>query len=317
MYNTEVLATLAERQYIDILNLKNQMPQTGEVIVIENKNKKLFALTIKPYLDTNNLKADMDKCLKTLSKLIDKFNIREIEIIRDLDMMTQLQVFKFVESLNKALEGKRVKATFYNDNLKIPPVEERYKLIKLYHCTVMGAHFGVAKTYQRIASKFYWKHMRQEIYHFVKCCQNCLRTKVDRKKLHMPMVITGTPCRAFDVISIDLHGKLKESKGYFWVLTIIDLLTKWFIAVPLQDATAEKVARALFDNVIAEYGCPKALVSDLGTQFQSKLMKAFAEIFQIERFKSTAYHPMSQGSIERTHSNLVHFIREFVGEKGN
>ena len=133
----------------------------------------------------------------------------------------------------------------------------------------------------------------------------------------MPMVITGTPAKAFDVISFDLHGKMKESKGYYWVLTIIDPLTKWYIAVPLQDATAETVAKALVNNVITEYGCPKALLSDLGTQFQSKLMKAFADMFKIERFKRTAYHPMTQGSIERTHSNLVHFIREFVGEKGN
>ena len=42
----------------------------------------------------------MDKCLKVLSKLINKFEIKEIEIIRDLDMMTQLQVFKFIEAFN-------------------------------------------------------------------------------------------------------------------------------------------------------------------------------------------------------------------------
>ena len=246
------------------------------------KNKKLIALTIKPYLDTNNLKADIDKFLKTLSKLIDKFNLKEIEIIRDFDMMTQLQVFKFVESLNRVLEGKQVRATFYNDNLKIPPVEERYKLNKLYHCSIMEVQFGMTKTYHRIASKFYWRHMRQEICHFIRCYQNCQRTKVDRRKLHMPMIITNTSARAFDVISFDLHGKMKESKGYFWFLTIIDLWTKWLIAVPLQDSTAKRVTKALVENVITEYGCAKALLSDLGTQFQSKLMKAFADMFNIE-----------------------------------
>ena len=100
VHPTDVLMTLAERQYIDVINLKKQKPQVGEVIIIENKNRKLIALTIKPYLDTNNLKSDMDKCLKVLSKLINKFEIKEIEIIRDLDMMTQLQVFKFIEAFN-------------------------------------------------------------------------------------------------------------------------------------------------------------------------------------------------------------------------
>ena len=309
--------TLAERQYIDLINLKKQKPKSGEVIIIENKNRKLIALTIKPYLDTNNLKSDMDKCLKVLSRLIDKFEIKEIEIIRDLDMMTQIQVFKFIESLNALFSGKCIKATFYKDNLKLPPVEERFKLIKQYHCNTIGAHYGMAKTYHRIANEFYWKHMRQEINHFIKCCQICQKTKIKRSKLQLPMCITDTPVRVFDKISIDLHGKLKESKGYFWILTVIDLLTKWFIAIPLKNATAYEVAKALFDNVIADYGPPKALLSDLGSQFQSRVMKAFADIFHIEKFRTTAYHPQSSGSIERSHASLVDYIRIFVGEKGN
>ena len=131
------------------------------------------------------------------------------------------------------------------------------------------------------------------------------------------MCITDTPARAFNKISIDFHGKMRPSNGYYWILTIIDLLTKWFIAVPLKDATADQVARALIDNVITQFGLPKAILSDLGSQFQSKVMKAFADMFQIERFKTTAYRPQSSGSIERTHAPLVDYIRPFVGEKGN
>ena len=54
----------------------------------------------------------MDKCLKTLGKIIDKLQLEQVEIIRDLDMMTQLQVYKFIESLNTVLEGKKLKQYF-------------------------------------------------------------------------------------------------------------------------------------------------------------------------------------------------------------
>ena len=47
-------------------------------------------------------------------------------------MMTQLQVLKFIEALNSTFYGKNLKAIFYNDNLKLPPTEERYKIIKQF-----------------------------------------------------------------------------------------------------------------------------------------------------------------------------------------
>lgn len=155
VYPTEVLSTLAERQYLNIHDLKKQNLESGEVTVLEHKNKKLIALTIRQHLDTNTLKANMNKCLKTLSKLIDKLKLKDIEIIRDLDMITQLQVLKFIESLNQTFEGKNINATFYNDNLKLPPTEERYNIIKEFHESSIGAHYGCHKTYHKIANEFY------------------------------------------------------------------------------------------------------------------------------------------------------------------
>ena len=107
---------------------------------------------------------------------------------------------------------------------------------------------------------------------------------------------------------------MRKSKGY-WILTIIDLLTKWSIAAPSQDVTAKVAAKAQVDKVIKKYKCLKALFRDLNTQFQAKLMKAFAELFHIKRFKRKDYHLETQGIMERSYSNLVHFIRESVGKK--
>ena len=317
IYPTEVLKNLVERRYLSYSDLKKQKPQVGEVTVIPYRNKKLIALTIKPYLDTKNLKIDMDKCLKTLGKIIDKLKLGQVKIIRDLDMMTQLQVYKFIESLNTVLEGKKIKAIFYNDNQKLPPVEERYKIMKQFHTNTVGAHYGMTKTYHNIVREFYWKNMRPEINHFIRCCPVCQKTKINRAKIHSAMIITDTPSRAFDKISLDLHGKLPDSNGYCWILTDIDLLTKYVVAIPLKSAKAEEIARALVDNVITQFDTPRALLTDLGANFQSKVMKAFAEMFQIEKMKTTAWHPASSGSIERYHASLVDYIKVFVGQKGN
>ena len=307
IYPTEVLKNLVERQYLSINDLKKQKTHVEEVIVLPYRNKKLIALTIKPYLDTKNLKIDMDKCLKTLGKIIDKLQLEKVEIIRDLDMMTQLQIYKFIESLNTVLEGKKIKAIFYNDNQKLPLVEERYKIINQFHTNTIGAHYGMMKTYHNIVREFYWKTMRPEINHFIRCCPVCQKTKINRAKIHSAMIIMDRPARTFDKISLDLHRKLPDSNGYCWILTVSDLLTKYIVAIPLKTAKAEEIARALVDNVITHYGTPRALLTDLGANFQSKVMKAFAEMFQIDKMKTTAWHSQSTGSIERYHASLVDY----------
>ena len=56
------------------------------------------------------------------------------------------------------------------------------------------------------------------------------------------MLITPTPTRLFFQISIDLHGMMPIYNNYCWILTIVDLFTKYFIAVSLTDSTATEVA---------------------------------------------------------------------------
>ena len=69
-----------------------------------------------------------------------------------------------------------------------------------------------------------------------------------KPRTRMNMIITDTPLRALDVVSMDLHGKMPQSGGFQWILTIICTLTKYFIAVPLEDSSALAVARGLIDT---------------------------------------------------------------------
>ena len=54
-----------------------------------------------------------------------------------------------------------------------------------------------------------------------------------------------------------------------------DYLTKWVEAEPLSSITEHDSKNFVWKSIVTRFGIPRALVSDNGTQFDSKLFKDF------------------------------------------
>jgi transposase InsO family protein len=93
-----------------------------------------------------------------------------------------------------------------------------------------------------------------------------------------------------------------------YVLTCQDNLSKYFIAVPLQNQTAEEVTIAFVKNIILIYGIPNEIVMDQGANFMSDIFKRICKLFKIDKICMTAYHPESNGALERTHKTLANYV---------
>ena len=75
----------------------------------------------------------------------------------------------------------------------------------------------------------------------------------------------------FQRVVIDLVGPLPVTKNrYEYILTMVDMATRWAEATPLRKIIADKVAEALFD-IFTRVGFPKEIQSDRGQQFMSHL----------------------------------------------
>jgi hypothetical protein len=57
-----------------------------------------------------------------------------------------------------------------------------------------------------------------------------------------------------------------------YILTCQDNL-KYFIAVPLQNQTADEITYAFVRNIILIYGIPTEIVTDQGSNFMSEIFK--------------------------------------------
>lgn len=160
--------------------------------------------------------------------------------------------------------------------------------------------------------------MKKDIQVFIKTCRECQLKKLTRIKNKQPMVITDTPGSAFDKLSLDIMGPLPiTDHNNQYILTMQDLLTKYSVAVPLQEATSITIADAFTKEFICIYGTPRAILTDQGTNFLSALIRQLTKKFRIQHFKTTAYYPQSNGSLERSHHVLTEYLKTQIDRETN
>jgi transposase InsO family protein len=144
--------------------------------------------------------------------------------------------------------------------------------------------------------------MRREVEEYVKQCKSCQIKKILTPKHKAPMEITTTAERPFEKCYLDVVGPLPVTlEGNKCILTFQDDLNKYVVAVRIEKQDAETVARAFVEKIVLTYGTPQILQTDQGANFVSEVFKKTCKILKIKKIQSTAFHPESQGSIERGH----------------
>ncbi|GFS95337.1 retrovirus-related Pol polyprotein from transposon opus [Trichonephila clavipes] len=84
------------------------------------------------------------------------------------------------------------------------------------------------------------------------------------------------------------------------ILVVRVYFTKWPEAYPIPDQKASTVAEVLVQHWISRFGVPLQLHSDQGRNFDSAVCKRLCEILAIDKTRTTALHPQSDGMIERS-----------------
>ena len=118
--------------------------------------------------------------------------------------------------------------------------------------------------------------------------------------------VVSNATRPWDTIAIDIVTPSKPSKeGYTKILTIIDLFSRWVLALPLRKATAIEIGNALFRHVFCMFGKPGQMLSDEGSEFINETIKILAETWNIH-MTSTGGHQPQANPVERYHRFMGH-----------
>ncbi len=102
---------------------------------------------------------------------------------------------------------------------------------------------------------------------------------------------------------------MQYSTNLNYIFTIIDRTSKWMEAIPFLETSAAVCAKALTFTWISRFGVPKTITSDRGPQCSSNLWFQLCEMLNISHKQTTAYHPESNGTVERLHHRLKDALR--------
>ena len=196
------------------------------------------------------------------------------------------------------------------------PDKDRLRQDVLYwhHDVPWACHLGIEKTVKMVAHQFFWPGMSEDIRKYVASCVPCQKNKTDRRRRTPPLSPLIAPESCWRTLGVDLITDLpKSDEGYDAICVFVCHLSKMCRLVPTTvDLTTVGFARLFVREVFPHYGFPLRIVSDRGHQWNSEFFKSICERAGITLCLSTAYHPQTNGLVERTNEPVAAALRSFV-----
>lgn len=199
----------------------------------------------------------------------------------------------------------------------VVPQVYRQKILEMAHEGNLAGHLGIRKTLRKVLCQFYWPKVKSDVVEFCKTCALCQKVgkpnQVIRPAPLRPIPVIEEP---FSKIVIDCVGPLPRTrKGNQYILTIMCASSRFPEAIPLKSIHSKNIVRELV-KFFSWVGIPKTIQSDQGSNFTSRVFKEILRDLKIEQRLSSAYHPQSQGCVERFHQTMKNTLRMYCEDMG-
>ena len=180
----------------------------------------------------------------------------------------------------------------------VPQVLQDFMIILAHD---YSGHNGSRRTYNCLKRQYYWPGIRKQIFRHCKRCKECiLQNQGQPEKCFSHFDLPDLP---MEFICMDLVGPIhpSSSKGNKYVLTVIDMLTGFTMAVPIKNKNAETICEAYRDNIYCVFGGSSRILTDNGSEFKNKEMQEVCETLGLKHIFSLVYMPQSNGRLEGWH----------------
>ena len=199
------------------------------------------------------------------------------------------------------------------------PMLMRPWVLHTCHATT-SLHLGVTRTVRMLARFFWWVGIDVSARWWIRRCLKCQARKTSRQTIRWPTLSLPLPNSPGITVSVDYFGPLPLTpRGNAYILLFTDRFSRRadMFAVSAAQFTAAGTADVFIDKYITLWGCPVSLLSDNGLHFTSKLARAVYDRLGINKVNTSAYHPCTNGGVERVNHVLAQMLSMVGNEQQN
>ena len=190
-------------------------------------------------------------------------------------------------------------------------LEVKSLLVSELHSVPYSAHPGVQRTIGKVRRYFWWKGMAGDIREFVESCPTCQLEKTDHTMKKGSLQSLAIPEAKWQEVSVDFVTDLPAAAdSEDSIMTVVDRATKMVHLIPCKKTTtAGEAARLYWQHVVKLHGVPRAIHTDRGAQFVGRWWREIWTLLGTKLRYGTAYHPQSQGQVERMNAIVSQTLR--------
>ncbi|WVZ90038.1 LOW QUALITY PROTEIN: hypothetical protein U9M48_036371 [Paspalum notatum var. saurae] len=207
---------------------------------------------------------------------------------------------------------------WYKNRICVPNVDSIRKLIlSEAHDTAYSIHPGSTKMYYDLKERFWWYGMKRAVAEYVAICDTCQRVKAEHQRQAGLLQPLKVPEWKWEEITMDfIVGLPRTQKGYNSIWVVVDRLTKVAHFIPVNTTySGAKLAEICTSPVIVRFrtACLRELYL---IEFISRFWEQLHNSLDTKLRFSTAYHPQTDGQIERTNQILEDMLRAYAIQYG-
>ena len=195
--------------------------------------------------------------------------------------------------------------TFHSRIYVLDSRDLRQRIIMQYHDSRVTGHPGRMKTLELISHDYWWPQISRHVRQYTRTCETCLRNKVLRRRLiglFNPLHISKG---RWERVSVDFIVELLDAHGFDAVMVVVNSVTKRpHFMVTNTTVSAEGTARLYYWDMWKLHGLPLQWLHDRSSVFIAGFMRKLNCLLGIKTTASTAYHPQTDGQMERINQEL-------------
>ena len=204
-----------------------------------------------------------------------------------------------------------------NDPVKVFVVPPKKRVTAMNGCHRDAGHQGRDRTLSLLTERFWWPFMQQQVKNHVAACDRCQRFEGKNKVAPLVPIHATAPLDLvhLDYTTCETSGGTQPTSKPGNILCIVDHFTRFVVAVNTPSQTAAVTAKAFYDHFIAVFGAPRRIVSDQGGSFTGDVIASLCDTFGISRTTTSAYHPQTNGQVERWNQTLLRMVGKLAADE--